>query len=597
MAIDWSTLKDFGKIIQPVVQPVLSGLGQGIGTSLTQGPQQIGSFLSSPSNLAGLGLIGSGLFQNETPGEVTEARQFLRNRFTSPTALGDQFSGQLQGLSQSFLPLLQQQENELLNNAQQRIIAGLPQSFGPTIGGSEIASIRENIANTLAPRRQALLGELGLNLLGAQERAANTILETSKPDQLGQLLSLLGMNMLQGQGGQGGFNLGSILPQGQGAQGSNLGSAIQQIASLASSPGGAQAFLRSPQAAQLAAQLGTQLGFDALMAGNGLSGITAMTSQGVAIPIEAINMPGTTGAVQSGAGGFLGSLGNAALGLGAGLAGNWAGNRLGSAVFGNADEARLSGNIGGAIGGTIGGIFGGPVGAGLGSAAGSFVGQGVKAENPVTREAIQGWLGRTLGPFGGYLAAQGNDVDFSRDILLPGALGPFGGVLAGLMRGREIRKNQNLQADISSQNAQSQMVSNFFLPIVEQSGVNVSAPLSADDARKLLIQADAQGGSTPLFGGSEGRFTSLDAGVSALAGKSIQQISDQLLSTTSQEGDQQGRLAAILGAALLLKVQQQNPSITSLNQVPGLREQFLQQMISGFGGNQQADYARYAGLN
>jgi len=585
MAIDWSK----------VLQPVFTGLGQGIGNSLTQGPQQVGSFLSNPSNLAGLGLIGTGLLQNETPGEVTEARQFLRNRFTSPNALSDQFSGQLQGLSQSFMPLLQQQENDLLNNAQQRIIAGLPQSLGPTIGGSEIASIRENIANTLAPRRQALLGELGLNLLNQQGQAANTILETSQPDQLGQLLALLGMNMLQGQGGQGGFNLGGA--QGQSVQGGGLGSVIQQLSSLASSPGGAQAFLSSPQAAQLAAQLGTQLGFDALMAGNGLSGITAMTSRGVPIPIEAINMPGTAGAAQSGAGGFLGGLGNAAAGLGAGLAGNWAGNRLGSAVFGNADEAKMTGNIGGAIGGTIGGIFGGPIGAGLGSAAGSFVGQGVKAENPVTREMMQGALGGGLGSFGGYLAAQGNDVDFARDILLPTALGPVGGAIAGYLRGKEIRKGQNLQADISSQNAQSQMVSNFFLPIVEQSGVNVSAPLSADDARKLLIQADAQGGSTPLFGFSEGRYKGLDAGVADLTGKSIKQITDQLLSTTSAEGDQQGRLAAILGSALLLKVQQQNPSITSLNQVPGVREQFIQQMVSGFGGNQQSDYARYAGLN
>ena len=59
----------------------------------------------NPNSIGGIGSIIAGANQKE-PGDVTEARQFLRNQFTSPNALTDQFTGQLNALSSEFQPYL-----------------------------------------------------------------------------------------------------------------------------------------------------------------------------------------------------------------------------------------------------------------------------------------------------------------------------------------------------------------------------------------------------------------------------------------------------------------------------------------------------------
>src|SRR3990167_1525629 len=154
--------------------------------------QQILQNLIGPAMIAGGGIMGK-----DSPlinqGMATEAAQYLRNLFTSPTgytgALGTNITGTQQalapitaagpaqnyltglfqqpanpfaagGLYEQYLPMIEQQKNTLLNDIQTRAAAGLPSGLSPAMGGAELAMIRNAAANQIAPSYQALFADL-----------------------------------------------------------------------------------------------------------------------------------------------------------------------------------------------------------------------------------------------------------------------------------------------------------------------------------------------------------------------------------------------------------------------------------------------------
>lgn len=385
-----------------IALPNLSGLTQYINPLLNtvqSGFNLYNQIMSNPTirNLTGAGLTIGGLAQPNDPsinqGAREQAFQYLRNQFTSPNAIADAFGGQVNALNQQFAPLLNQQNNELLNNAQQRIIAGQPSSFSTAMGGPEVLAIRNSISRDIVPRQQAFMGELGLKLLDTQTRAARDVLNFTQPDPLAGLLTQLGTGMMGGQGGlyagplgQGGqFNPYSINgitgPMGQGG---TIAGQLSSILGLTGSGANPQA------AAQLAGQIGQMLGMPASSLGgfqpisNGAIGVLGQNGQIIATigpQGQVINQ--TTGQVLGtvgGAGadyglagpgllgpagfgslsGLLSSLGAAGLGYGAGQLASNLGSNQAQATLGGAGGGALAGfAVGGPVGALIGGIVGG----------------------------------------------------------------------------------------------------------------------------------------------------------------------------------------------------------------------------------------------
>src|SRR3990167_3763883 len=130
MAVDWNAL----------LRTVNTGL-----TTVNQLAQN-----PTVRQLAGAGLVGAGLLQKDEPGYATESVQYLRNRL-APQGIAQQFSGQIGALQQEYQPLQEQQRNRLLDQTQQRFIAGQPSSFSTAMGGPEIAGIRSAIVNQILP--------------------------------------------------------------------------------------------------------------------------------------------------------------------------------------------------------------------------------------------------------------------------------------------------------------------------------------------------------------------------------------------------------------------------------------------------------------
>jgi hypothetical protein len=163
------------------------------GTGTTGSRLNVGG-LQLPQSLLGAGLYTAGALQQEEPGEVKEARQFLRNRFTSPTALTDQFTGQLGALTAGYEPLLKQQEKQTLDQVQQREISGMPWGVLTDMSGPERLALREANQNVLVPQRQALLNNMALGLLDTQGNAAKDILDAYKKQSnpLADALSSMG---------------------------------------------------------------------------------------------------------------------------------------------------------------------------------------------------------------------------------------------------------------------------------------------------------------------------------------------------------------------------------------------------------------------
>ena len=282
----------------------------------------------SNQQLLGAGVLGAGLLQREEPGQVVEARQYLRNLFTSPSAIADDFSGQTSALSASYQPLLTQQRQRGMDEVTQRFINAFPGQVG--MQGPEVTALGRYLTDEALPREQAVLGDIAQNNLALRSNAAGTILQTN-PSTLGADLSQLGtLMLLSGQTPSGG-SLSGLLNPAAGAVGTPTGGA-SQLVQLATAAGGLNALLQSNPAlaTQVSALLGGEIVPDLQGLLTGVPGYAVRTSQGVLIPADAVNL-GTLGAAPGGAAGgsaVASLLGGAAAAAGGGLLGYQVGKQL-----------------------------------------------------------------------------------------------------------------------------------------------------------------------------------------------------------------------------------------------------------------------------
>lgn len=550
----------------------LNKIGQGINTAtgLLNTANQIGSLfkgtpggqanqggfnlssLTTPQGIAGAGLVGAGLAQKEEAGEVTQARQFLRNRFTSPTGISDQFGGQLEGLSQQFTPLLEAQEREQANQLSQRFAAAFPAQAGAQ--GAEFGGLAKQIGQEFLPRRQAALGDLALNLINTQGQAAQSVLESGRPDPLGQILAGLGANLIQGQGApgvQGGLQPGQQPGQAglPGDQSGLFNSALDAV-TQANTTGDISGLLSLLQSGSFR---GTPFPV----------GVNASTPAGQAIQ-QAIN----AGLVESPAATQIGLQG-AQAGVQAGQQGVTGLQAAGTAGVGTAGVGTTG------IGTTGTGLAAGAgalAAAGAGAAQAAF--KGFKVGEKLPNEALAGGVGFKLG----------------------GVAGAIGGFF-GNKSASQAQKDANRLADTDSQVAEARNYFDFFGPRLETIGVDLNSTIDANAATRIAQAIAANGGETPIFGSTEGRFKNLTEFTSFLSGKSLMDVTANLMQRVPNAGDQQGQILSILGGSLLAHAQANDASITSLNQVPGLRQEFLNVISeSVLSPSRQSDVSGLVGL-
>ena len=483
--------------------------------TVNSGLQMGNNLLNNPTvrNVGGLGLIGAGLAQNETPGYATDAIQFMRNQLTSPTAIGQQVGQNVSSLQAGFQPLLDQQANEALNNAQQRMIAGQPSSFSTAMSGPEIGAIRSSISRDILPRQQALMNELAMSVLNTQGQSARSLLEYAKPDPMGGLLAGLGTELLRGQGGL----LGTGQQQGQGGglqdllgmfgQNSSVGDALNQAVSLANTTGNAS-------------QLSALLSSGVLRGTPFPMGIQASTPAGQAIQ-QAINAglvesPAATAAGGAGAGGGIlaSSLGTVLGALGSGVGGYFAGQAIGGAL-GQRTDSQGVGALGGAASGAAAGAAIGSIVPGIGTAIGAIV-------------------GGIAGLFGGF----GETSDAQHAL-----------------------KAQYRREDLDAQADYVQEIGSFFVEELNKIGIPPTTQVSPE-ALAILEQRFRQGWDAP-------------ANISSLQGKTLGQAVQELVRQTPGPGNEQEQASTLFGAVMLAEVRRMNPAITSLQQVPGLKDAFV----------------------
>ena len=317
-------------------------------------------FLTKPSTL-GLGLIGAGAALDREPGEALEARQALRNQFTSPVsallpdfaktgtdyltstvkAPADPFAAG--GAYERYLPALQSSEDDILSGLQNRYNAAFPASFG--MQGSAVEALRR-AGGELARNRQVLQADLlreqqtrqqnaanallqyGLDVPRIQQNAASRVLEFSRPDPTASAIANLGTVLALSNAGNRGTTgfagggtgvpaLDAILSQ-LGGGGGATGVADAAGGAVSAAGGGLGAilpqlgqFLTSPAGATLAASVGGfGLGnaFAPKIAGNQFqsSALGALGGAGAGI-LAGLGPVGGGIALASGAlGGFLG---------------------------------------------------------------------------------------------------------------------------------------------------------------------------------------------------------------------------------------------------------------------------------------------------
>ena len=290
--------------------------------------------------LGGALLAGGSLFGGQRSPLEEQGLEVLRSQLT-PGGIAGQFTGGIGALQRQFEPLLRQQEQQLLNQVQQRFIAGQPSSLSTAMGGPEIAALRQATTDVLLPRRQALLAGLGQDLLRTQQQAALNAIEAGRfqseqqgafPSALGQIGGLLLNRAFLGDGGGG---LGGLF--GGAGGGGGLGE-------LGIPGGGFGGGLTGPAGRGLLQQIsggGGAIDISRALAGGGLLGAPGLSTAGLVS------------------------------GLGAGLGGFGTGRLIGGALPGTRLGGTLAGGGGGAA---VGFILGGPVGAAIGALAGGLGG-------------------------------------------------------------------------------------------------------------------------------------------------------------------------------------------------------------------------------
>ena len=506
----------------------------------------------------GLGLLGLSQLGRDEPGHVTEARQQLRN-LSQPQNYGSIFGQTVGGLQGQFEPFLRQQEEDQIRRLQQAYIAA-----NPTLGqqGGEIASLGRLQREQFIPRRQAFLGELGLQGIGRQQEAAGSILSMAQPNALNAALGTLGGLLTYGGlggGGQGGFGtgvgggltdiFGNVLGGGTGGGGDGFlgglgrffggGQTIGNIGPMASIlqglgtnvPGGT--FPRGIEQA-LSPEVANSLinsvvgsfpqgtfagGFGGLEPiGNGMYAITQPSGQSVGTLNSATGEITRAGGQQAG-GGFFSAINPAS----AGFAPGW-GTGLGTG-------AKSLGTLGGAF-------------QGLGTAgAGFFAGQQIGQRLPDTQAGAS-----AAGAAGG--AATGALIG---TFIFPGIGTALGAIIGGLAGGgggflgsrgaSHAMKAEELSKDQRSQGTTTSSIGSFWTEALGSAG-----------------------------------FEDM-SGWGNLVSQSNRDVNDPAkdysFGGVSVNADQPDNLVTIGSQLLLKQIQQASPNITSLDQVQGFRDRYI----------------------
>lgn len=473
--------------------------------------------MANPSDLLlGTGLLAGSALLGKEPGEVVEARQHLRNRFTSPTSYTQGLSQQVGGLQQYFDPLIQQQQKRSLDEISQRYTAAFPGRVGAQ--PQEFKGYETYLRDQFQPGVQAFYGNLGLNRLNAQDEAARNILSTSKPDATSEALGKLATIMLAGgfgrqgglTGGQG--SVGGLLDQllrgsgtgtgGGGGDGllSNIGNlfksgntagAAQQLSSLGLSFGRSLAGGGSVEL--LEAATGYPVG---MMGSDGV--ITDMFGNPMAA--SALGGAGKTSGLTSFLGGTGGTMSGLLGALGAATAGFGSGNLIGGLI----PSSRAGGTAAGAAGGAAAGAIMGSILPGIGTAIGAAI-------------------GALAGAAGGFGGSRGADHAF---------------------------KAQRLSADMASQGNNVGKEASFWTAALGEAGFSDLDGFGAFANGE--IAAVNQGARPVSYGGISGTW------------------------------DQPNSIISIGSKLLLREIQKKSPQITSLDQVPNMRQGYIDFIMQNY---------------
>lgn len=480
--------------------------------------------------LLGGGALGASALSREVPGDYTEARQFLRNQYASPEGIPSQVADETAALAKLYEPLLRQQEDSILNNVQQRVIAGRPSSLSTAMGGPEVAAIRDATVNQLIPRRQALLNQLAMQVLAQRTNAAKAIMSTAQVDPTGQALGQLGSSLLlralMGQGGSNGGLLSSLLGGGSGTGISDLLKRIIGGNGTSSGPFGTiiDSFGQ-----------GGSAGITSLMQALGLSGgtanpeissqLTAALSKAFGTNIGAFEPLGQNGAI-----GILDEAGNTigSIGQNGTVINQATGQTLGSLANGTGFEGLLGAPSFSSLSGLFSGLGSGFAGYGLGDLLAShFTGDSELGSSAAGAGAgaLSGFL--IGGPVGAVIGS------------LTGLVGGF----LGSSRYQQMQKAAALAADQKSQGTTASSIGSFWTEALGAAGYNDL------DGWNALVQQT-------MKDVNESAKTYSYGGISVTA-------------------DQPDNLAAIGSQLLLKQIQQEHPEYTSLDMVPGFRDKYI----------------------
>ena len=524
--------------------------------------------------LLGSGLLAGSVLTDKEPGEAVEARQYLRNRFTSPTSISEGLATQVKGLQQHFDPLLEQKRNRALDEISQRYTAAFPGRVGAQ--PQEFKGYETYLRDQFVPGTQAFYGNLGLSALDSQERAARTILDTSKPDATSEALGkLAGIMLMSGLlGGQGGLKTGTsgagglldqILGTGNGTGGTGgggSGGGLQNLLSLgqnnATGPFGylnnllqGQGFTASG-VGNLESLAPLFTGGDSLLKGLGLlegapgGAFATMSPQlGAQFTTSVSQALGqSVGAFEAGTGGAVSVLSESGAVIGQvgadGAITNAAGQAVGSAA--TAQTSGLTsflGGTGGLMSGILGALGAGTAGYGVGNMVGGLIpdsragGTAAGAASGAAAGAIMGsvlpGIGTAIGAAIGALA---------------GAFGGFGG-----SRGADHAfKAQRLSADMASQSNNVAKFGAFWTAALGEAGY-----------------ADMDG----WAGMVQKQITDTPGGASTYSAGGIT-LSD----------DQPNAMIRIGSQLLLKEIQKHSPQITSLDMVPDFRKGYIDYIMN-----------------
>src|SRR3990167_6316801 len=161
---NWSSLLNAGLplISNLTSNPTLTGLPRTL--------EQVGGITSLISGLRDQPTVTIPNYSDFASPYGINASNYLQGAFQNPA---DPFAPG--GTYEQYLPLLNQQKTQILNDAQQRIIAGLPGGLSTSMGGSEIGAIGEALQKRIAPSYQALFADLQRENLSRQLQAATTL--------------------------------------------------------------------------------------------------------------------------------------------------------------------------------------------------------------------------------------------------------------------------------------------------------------------------------------------------------------------------------------------------------------------------------------